>query len=251
MATANRTRANLLLLLAAFIWGTTFTVQKIANEFIGAFTYTAVRFALGATVLLAVIAFMDSKAGLTRDERRIRTKAVLLPGCCCGALLAVAVNIQQVALDFTSVGNAAFITGLYLVFVPLLGLLTGRKVLALTGVGIVLAVVGSYLIAVKSDFSVGFGDVIVVGAALAFAVQILVVDKYGPSLDAVRFSVAQFYSCAVFSAVAALFWDAHPFTGLVAGWLPVAYGGLLSVGIAYTIQVVAQRDALASHAALI
>ncbi|MDR0435809.1 MAG: DMT family transporter [Propionibacteriaceae bacterium] len=251
MSATARTRANLLLLLAAFIWGMAFTAQKVANAVMGPISFTAVRFAMGATVLLLVVALRDRKAGLTSNERRARTRAVIVPGVVCGALLALAVNIQQVALDFTSVGNAAFITGLYLVFVPLLGLFTGGKVLPLTVIGIALAVAGSYLIAVRADFTIGLGDIIVVGAALAFAVQILVVDRVGPHLDPVRFSVAQFYGCAVYSTIAALLLDERPFTGLLDGWLPLAYGGLLSVGVAYTIQVIAQRDALASHAALI
>jgi drug/metabolite transporter (DMT)-like permease len=229
----------------------TFTAQKVANDSMGALTFTAIRFALGASVLLLLIAFRDHKSQLTPAERRIRTQAVLRPGIICGVLLAIAVNIQQVALNFTSVGNAAFITGLYLVFVPLLGLFTGGKVLPFTTLGIVLAVIGSYLIAVKTDFSIGFGDAIIVGAALAFALQILVVERYSARLDGVRFAVAQFYTCALLSSLGALFLDEHPFTGFAAAWLPVLYGGLMSVGIAYTIQIIAQKDALASHAALI
>jgi drug/metabolite transporter (DMT)-like permease len=148
-------------------------------------------------------------------------------------------------------GNAAFITGLYMVLVPLAVVFQGRRVGASTVLGIVAAVAGLYLIAFRGPFAVHRGDALLMASAVVFAAQILVVDRYARRLSALRFSVAQFFSCAVLSGVAALVLDAHPFGSLNLALWPLFYTGVLSVGIAYTLQVIGQRDAIASHAALI
>jgi drug/metabolite transporter (DMT)-like permease len=241
-----------MLLFAAVIWGFAFTAQKVGGQSMGPFTFSSVRFAMGGALLAAVvIPVMSSRQHLTAQQRRASTLAVIPAAVLCGALLAVAVNIQQVALEFTSVGNAAFITGLYLVFTPLLALFVGGRVNRLTLIGIAVAVSGSYFIAVKGDFTVGLGDVIVLGAAVAFAIHILVVDRVAKRVDPIRFSAAQFLFCALFSGVGALIFDDAPFTGFGDTVIPLLYGGLISVGIAYTLQVVGQIDALPSHGALI
>ncbi|MDR0837840.1 MAG: DMT family transporter [Propionibacteriaceae bacterium] len=247
-----RGRANLLLLFAAVIWGFAFTAQKVGGQSMGPFTYSSVRFAMGGALLaFIVIPIMSARKPLSSQERRAATLAVLPSALPCGLLLAIAVNIQQVALEFTSVGNAAFITGLYLVFTPLLGLFFGGRVNGLTLIGIAVAVSGSYFIAVTGDFTIGSGDVIVLGAAVAFAIHILVVDNVAKRVDPIKFSAAQFFSCGFFSAVGALFFDEAPFTGFGDTIIPLLYGGFISVGIAYTLQVIGQIDALPSHGALI
>jgi drug/metabolite transporter (DMT)-like permease len=247
-----RGRANLLLLFAAVIWGFAFTAQKVGGESMGPFTFSSVRFAMGGALLaFIVIPILSAKQQTSAQDRRAATLAVIPSAIPCGLLLAIAVNIQQVALEFTSVGNAAFITGLYLVFTPLLGLFIGGRVNRLTLIGIAVAVSGSYFIAVKGDFTIGSGDVIVLGAAVAFAVHILVVDRVAKRVDPIKFSAAQFFSCALFSGVGAFVFDEAPFTGFGDTIIPLLYGGFISVGIAYTLQVIGQIDALPSHGALI
>jgi drug/metabolite transporter (DMT)-like permease len=154
-------------------------------------------------------------------------------------------------MSHTTAGNAAFITGLYMVMVPLVAAFRGHRSSWTTIAGIALALVGLYLLAVTDGFRIGFGDAIVLASTLVWTAQILVIEHYSRRLSALRFSIAQFAWCAVISVPAALLLDAAPFTGLADGIVPLLYGGLISVGIAYTLQVVAQRDALASHAALI
>lgn len=244
-------RANALLLLASAIWGFAFVAQRVGAESIGPFTFNAVRFAMGAAVLIPVVWWLDTRRRLPRPARTLATRAVVLPGLIAGSLLAAAVGMQQVAMSHTTAGNAAFITGLYMVFVPLVAAFRGHRSSWTTIVGIGLALVGLYFLAVTDGFTIGFGDAIVLGSTLVWTAQILVIEHYSRRLSALRFAIAQFAWCAVLSVPAALLLDDAPFTGLGAGIVPLLYGGLISVGIAYTLQVIAQRDALASHAALI
>lgn len=248
---ARRLRANALLLVASAIWGFAFVAQRVGAESVDAFTFNAVRFAMGAAALAPVVWWLDRRRRVPRPVRAQATRAVVVPGLISGALLAAAVGMQQVAMSHTTAGNAAFITGLYMVFVPIVAAFGGRRSSWTTAVGIGLALVGLYFLAVGDGFRIGFGDGIVLASTFVWTAQILLIERYSRRLSALRFSISQFAWCAAISAVAALVLDARPFTGLGEGLIPLLYGGLLSVGIAYTLQVVAQRDALASHAALI
>jgi drug/metabolite transporter (DMT)-like permease len=251
LAEPRRLRANLLLLLAALIWGLAFVAQRMGAAFVGPSTFNAVRFAMGAAVLLVVIVVLDRRRGLSPERRREATRAVLLPGGVCGALLALAAGLQQAALGLTTAGNTAFVTGLYIVLVPLFGVVVGQRIGWRTLAALVPAVAGLYLIAVTDQFTIERGDLLALAGAGMFAVQILVVDHYAGKLSALRFSAVQFASCALVSAVAAFFTDEVPFGGIDLAIIPLLYGGVMSVGIAYTLQVVGQRDALPAHAALI
>jgi drug/metabolite transporter (DMT)-like permease len=251
VAQSPRLRANLLLLLASMIWGFAFAAQRMGAEFVGPFTFNSVRFMMGAGVLVAVIAIVDRVRKRSKQRRRAATKAVIVPGLICGALLTAAVGLQQAAMSYTTAGNAAFITGLYIVLVPLAGLFRGQRPGWTIWVALPLAVTGLYLIAVQDSFEINLGDALVLGSAFCFAVQIQFVDYYSRRLSALRFSASQFFFCSVTSGVVALFIDAAPFTGLDQAVIPVLYTGILSVGLAYTLQVFGQRDALPSVAALI
>lgn len=248
---AKRLRANALLLLASAIWGFAFVAQRVGAESIDAFTFNAVRFAMGAAALVPVVLWLDRRRRVPKPVRVQTTRAVIVPGLITGTLLAVAVGMQQLAMSHTTAGNAAFITGLYMVFVPIVAAFRGQRSNWTTVAGIALSLVGLYFLAVGEGFRIGFGDGIVLASTFVWTAQILVIEHYSKRLSALRFSISQFAWCAAISAIAALFLDAHPFAGLGEGLIPLLYGGLLSVGVAYTLQVVAQRDALASHAALI
>jgi drug/metabolite transporter (DMT)-like permease len=245
-----RTRANLLLLLASAIWGFAFVAQRIGAEYVGAFTFNAIRFALGALVVLAVIGWRTTRRTVSRERRRLAWRATLIPGLLAGSLLAVASALQQSAMSSVPAGNAAFITGLYMVFVPVIAAFRGHRSSISTVLGVVSSVIGLYLIAVTDAFTIGFGEVLLIISTLVWAAQILVIDHYG-SLSALRFAAVQFITCSVLSSAGAFIFDAAPFTGIDHAVIPILYGGLLSVGIAFTLQVVGQRDALATHAALI
>lgn len=250
-SSTRRLRANGLLLLASAIWGFAFVAQRVGADYIGPFTFNGLRFAMGAAVLVPVVMWLDRRRGVAPVARRASSRAVVIPGLISGTLLAAAVGLQQVAMSYTTAGNAAFITGLYMVFVPLVSAFRGHRSSVATVVGICFAVVGLYLISVTDGFTMGFGDLLVLISAFIWTAQILVIERYARSLSALRFSISQFLWCAVLSCLAALVLDPAPFTGVGHALIPLLYGGLISVGIAYTLQVIGQRDALASHAALI
>jgi len=250
-----RTRANLLLLLASAIWGFAFVAQRIGAEHVGPFSFNAVRFALGALVVLGIIGWRllthPAAKRVPRERRRQTWRAALGPGVAAGVLLAVASNLQQTAMSTVPAGNAAFITGLYMVFVPVIVAFRGHRSSLATIMGVISSVIGLYLIAVTEAFTIGFGEVLLIISTLVWAGQILVIDHFGGRLSALRFAVVQFVTCSLLSALGAPLFDPAPFAGLDAAAVPILYGGILSVGIAFTLQVVGQRDALATHASLI
>lgn len=252
---ARQLRANALLLLTAIIWGFSFVAQVVGGAHVDAFSFNGTRFALGALSLLPLIWFLDSRRESDRGERstagRDAWRAALVPGLIAGAALFVAAWLQQAGMEQTTAGNGGFITGLYMVVVPLLGLALGHKTTWNTWLGIVLAVAGLYLLCVKGGFTMSRGDLLLLVGTLFWALHILLIDRFSPRLDPLRLSVVQFFACALDNTVAALALQPHPFGGLGQAVGPILYGGLMSVGVAYTLQVVAQRDAKPSHAAML
>jgi drug/metabolite transporter (DMT)-like permease len=246
-----RLRANALLLLASALWGFAFVAQRVGAESVGAFSFNAARFALGSACLVPVVWWLDRRRGLTPSVTRAATRSVLVPGILTGTLLALAVGLQQLAMSHTTAGNAAFLTGLYMLVVPVVLALRGRRSSLATIAGIVLALAGLYLISVREGLAMNPGDLLVIVSTFIWAGQILLIEHYSRRLPALRFSIAQFVWCAVLSAGLALAFDTAPFTGFDAALVPLLYGGVISVGIAYTLQVLGQREALATHAAII
>ncbi|PFG17316.1 threonine/homoserine efflux transporter RhtA [Propionicimonas paludicola] len=247
---ARRTRANLLLLLASAIWGFAFVAQRVGAAHVGPLTFNAVRFGLGALVVLAVIWWRSRRVGLSRERDRRAWAGALVPGVAAGIALTIASNLQQTAMSSVPAGNAAFITGLYMVFVPLIAAFRGHRSSGSTVLGVVSSVIGLYLIAVTDDLTIGSGEWLLILSTLVWAGQILVIDHYG-KVSALRLAAVQFIVCSVLSGLGALVIDPAPFTGIDQAIIPILYGGILSVGIAFTLQVVGQRDALATHASLI
>jgi len=245
-----RTRANLLLLLASAIWGFAFVAQRVGAAYVGPLTFNAVRFGLGALVVLLVIWWRARRSGLSRERDRRAWRGALVPGLAAGAALTVASNLQQAAMSSVPAGNAAFITGLYMVFVPLIAAFRGSRSSGSTILGVVSSVIGLYLIAVTDDLTIGSGELLLIISTLIWAGQILVIDHYG-KVSALRLAAVQFITCSVLSSLGALVLDPAPFSGIDQAVIPILYGGVLSVGIAFTLQVVGQRDALATHASLI
>ncbi|WP_238695130.1 DMT family transporter [Ornithinimicrobium flavum] len=263
---ALRTRANLLLVLTAAIWGLGFVAQRLGADHMGAMSYNAARFALGAVSLLPLVWWFarqgrrsplvvpEPPAGEVYDETPPspgRSRSSLLPGLAAGAVLFSAAGLQQLGLETTTAGKAAFITGLYIVLVPVLGLAVGHRAARAVWVGLGLAVPGLYLLSMTDELTIATGDLLVLVGAVFWAVHILVIDHFVRTVDALRLSAVQFAACALLSAGVALVVEDRPFSGLGPAAGAVLYAGLLSVGVAYTLQVVAQRHAKPSHAALL
>jgi len=244
-------KSDLFLLTTALIWGTAFVAQRVGMEYIGPFTYSAVRFSLGAAALLP-LALMTYRRGLfaTNLVPGSFARRYLVGGGLAGAVLFAGASLQQVGLVYTTAGNAGFITGLYVVFVPIMGLFWGQRTNAGTWIGALLAVAGLYLLSVEQDLQISRGDFLVFCGAIAWAGHTHVLARLAPGSDPLMLAVAQFSTCALLSWISAIGLEAIGWSGIYAAAIPILYGGLLSVGIAYTLQVVAQRHAHPAHASI-
>jgi len=237
-------------MLTAAIWGFAFVAQRVGMQYVGAFTFNGVRFALGSISLIPLIIYFKNKKTAEQPEETASASA-LIPGIIAGSVLFFGASLQQAGLAYTTAGKAAFITGLYIVLVPLLGIFLKQRVGLNTWLGVVLAVSGLYFLSVNEDFTIAFGDLLEIIGAFFWAVHILVIDYFTKKVDALRLSCAQFAMCSALSIITALIFEDISVSGLSQAAIPILYGGLLSVGVAYTLQVVAQKHAKPSHAAII
>ena len=248
---------SLLLLLTAFIWGVAFVAQSVGGEAVGCFTFNGVRSLIGAAVLIPVIYFLDAqkKKELGEEkflEQRGDKKTLLLGGICCGVMLCIASNFQQFGISFTTVGKAGFITAMYILIVPILGLFMKKRVGAKVWLGVVLATVGLYMLCMTSEsFSLSKGDFLVLICAGFFSLHILIIDYFSPKVDGVRMSCIQFFVCGVISTAIAFVFENPSFSAILSGWLPILYAGVLSCGVAYTLQIVGQKNMDPTVASLI
>lgn len=244
------TRSHAFLLGCSLIWGFTFVAQRLGAEHLGAFAFNAARGYLGVVALLPLIRLLDARVALGRAERRAAWRAALVPGVLVGLMLTGGQTLQQLGVERTTAGHAAFITGLYMVLVPLAGVLFGQRTTLFTWLGIALAVPGLFLLT-WSGGSIGVGDLMVLAATGFWTFQILGVGHYAGLVDPVRLSLVQFGVMAVVSHVVALVAEPDAFAGLVPALGAVFFAGVLSTGVAFTLQVLGQRHAKASIAAMI
>ena len=239
----SRLKSDLILLLAAAIWGFAFVAQRMGMDYVGPFTYTAARFTLGCLVLVPFLLirkpdFSKIKLESPRSRRNFIGLQLLL-----GLILFGGISLQQYGLLYTTAGNAGFITGLYVVFVPLTGLFLGHKVRLSLWAGIILASAGLYFLSITPGMGINPGDIYVFGCAIFWTAHVLLIGYLAPRRDPVHIAMIQFTVCAVLSwIVAAGFEEVRIGPILDAAW-PILYGGVLSVGIAYTLQIVAQQHA--------
>jgi len=241
-------RTDLLMLLTAAIWGSTFVAQQMGMDTVGPFTYTAARMLLGAALVGPLWWW---RGGPFASVPLHPSTGVLGAGVLLGVVLFIAINLQQVGLLGTSVSNAGFITGLYVVLVPVLMRLGGASVSRQAWTAVTIATVGMYLLSVKADTTIAAGDWLQLGGALMWAVHMLLVGYLARRHDPLRLSVLQYLVAGVLSLVVALGRETITADGLLQAGGAIAWGGVLSIGVAYTLQVIAQRDAVASHAAVI
>jgi len=238
-----------MLLVTAAIWGFAFVAQRVGMDYVGPFTFNAARFFLGALSLLPLLLLL--KPGQPTKSDKGQKLSLWQGGLAAGALLFMGSTFQQVGLQYTTAGNAGFITGLYIILVPVIALFWGQKTGRNTWLGALLAVAGLYLLSVTDDFTLAYGDLLQLIGALFWAVHVLLIGWLSPQMDALRLSVIQFFTCGLISLLAALFLEEPTLGSIGEAWQPIAYAGLLSVGVAYTLQVFAQKEAPASHAAII
>lgn len=249
---ARTLRSDLLLFLTALIWGFAFVAQRVGMEAVGPFTFNGVRFALGCLVLVPVIRFTGRKRALRPPaEKKAERRALLGSGLCAGGLLFSGASLQQMGMVTTTAGNAGFITGLYVVLVPILGLFLSQRTSKGTWVGAVLAAVGLYLLSVTASFTFSPGDLLVFLGAFFWAGHVLVIGRFSPNLDSYRLAFVQYAACSLLSLAFAGLCEEMTIEGISRAALPILYGGACSVGIAYTLQIVGQKEAPSSHAAIL
>ncbi len=249
---SNAVKADVLLLTTALIWGLAFVAQRVGMEHVGPLTFNGVRFALGALALLPLAVRSARYADSTEflfGKPTLRT--YVLGGLMAGCLLFTGATLQQVGLVYTTAGKAGFITGLYVVIVPLLGLAFKQRPAKGDVIGAVLAAVGLYYLSVTEAFTIAYGDVLELVGAVFWAGHVIIIGRLSPRMRAAGLACAQYSVCAILSLAVAVFTENMALSGILDAAVPILYGGLMSVGLAYTLQVVAQRDAKPTHAAII
>ena len=244
-------KSNLLLLLTAVIWGFAFVAQRAGMEFIGPFTFNAARFTLGSLSLIPLLLINRNKKFEKEEFLPLADKNFLYGSLLAGTMLFFGATFQQSGLVYTEAGKAGFITGFYVILVPILGLLIKQKTSFYSWFGALVAVVGLYFLSVDAKLEINVGDVLVFIGAFFWAIQILVIGIYSSRVDPFQLSFSQFVFCALLSFLGAIFSETIILQNILFAYLPILYAGIFSVGIAFTIQVVAQREAHPANAAII
>ncbi len=247
-------KGTLVLMIATLIWGTTFVAQSMGMDHIGPFAFQAARCVLGSLFLLPVIGIVDKISGKNDGKNyftRWRSKRLWLAGFCCGIPLFIACNLQQVALVDTDAGKSAFLTAMYIVFVPVLGIFRGQKPSKWIPISVLLGVAGLYFLSCVGVTAIATSDLLLLGCAVAFSVQILCVDFFASKLDFLRLNCINCLVCGVLSGIVMLFTEEPTWHGMENAFGAIAYAGILSMGIAYSLQIAGQKDLPPAAASLV
>ena len=245
-------KSSLILLLAATIWGVSFVAQSAGMDHVGPFTFNAVRSTIGAISLLPVIWLMDWRKKRKGTYQKPQSqKALLVGGILCGVILSVGSNLQQVGIMHTTVGKAGFITACYIVFIPIFGLFIKRAPSPMLWGAVALSVLGLYLLCMSGQLSINIGDIYVLACSVMFALHLLVIDHYSPQVDGVKLSCIQFFICGGVSAVLMLLFEQPNTTMILKAWLPILYAGVMACSVAFTLQIIGQKNMNPTPASLI
>ncbi len=256
----NNLKGSILLGIATVIWGSAFVAQEIAAEFIKPFTLNCLRSFVGAIVLLPLVVILkNNREKLTRKKEKIITAPLILGGILCGTALAVAANLQQFGIMFNAElsegdsGKAGFITAMYIIFVPIISVFAGKKMRASLIAAVLIAIMGLYFISVKDGFTVSSGDITLLLCAVAFSGHIMVVDRFVSKADAIALSSVQFFVTGIISGILMLIFERDCLTvpNITSSLLPMLYCGVMSSGVAYTLQMVGQRYCETTVASLV
>lgn len=239
-----KVRNSCLLFLTACIWGSSFVAQSVGMDYIGPYTFNCLRFLIGSLVLLPVIFFSQHRKKDQKDRSKDRTlqkKEMLCGGIVCGVVLCIASTLQQIGIIYTTAGKAGFLTAMYIVLVPVLGLFLKRKAGLQLWISVGLALIGLYLLCMKGAFSLNGGDVLLILCAVGFSVHIMVVDYFSPKLDGMILSCIQFLVAGLISGIGMLLSEQFDWHMILLATKPILYSGVLSCGVGYTLQVIAQK----------
>ncbi len=244
-------KSSIILLITAAIWGFAFVAQRVGMMYIGAFTFNGLRFALGSLSLLPLLIYFNKKSKTEGSyNRKPMLAGSVLPGIITGCVLFAGASLQQVGLIYTEAGKAGFITGLYIVLVPIFGIFLKQRVHISTWLGISVAVVGLYFLSVTEGFNIAKGDLYMIIGAVFWAAHILVIDHFIKTIDPLKLSFMQFLTCSVLSMTIAIAFEKITIESISMVVIPLLYGGIMSSGVAYTLQMIGQKNAKPSHAAI-
>ena len=252
----------MLLLLTAAIWGVAFVAQSVGMDYVGPFTFNTVRSLLGGIVLIPCIVLLKRINVGSKDTAGAaehasgdpagQRKVLLTGGVACGVLLCIASNLQQFGIMYTSVGKSGFITAMYIVLVPVLGIFLKKKAGIKIWCSVAIAVGGLYLLCMTdSGFSIQKGDLLLLLGAVIFSYHILTIDYFSPKVDGVKMSCIQFFTCGILSMVCMFLFEQPQIGAILQAWMPIVYAGVLSCGVAYTLQIVGQKGMNPTVASLI
>ncbi len=241
----------LILALTAFIWGTAFVAQSVGMDHLGPFTFNGVRNFIGGIALLPCIYLLQKIEGKGNEKVGGTRKDLFTGGIACGLCLFVASSLQQIGLQYTTTGKAGFITAFYIVLVPVLGIFLKKRIGWKVWMAVALAIIGLYFLCITEKLSIGQGDILIFLCALIFAVHILIIDYFSPKVDGVKMSCVQFFVCGIVSLIPMFVWENPTVEGILLSVGPLLYAGVLSSGVAYTLQIIGQKNVNPAVASLI
>lgn len=255
-------RQSVLLLLTAAIWGVAFVAQSVGMDYVGPFTFNTVRSLIGGIVLIPCIVLLKRINAGSKDtageaehasgDPSGQRKILLTGGVACGVLLCIASNLQQFGIMYTSVGKSGFITAMYIVLVPVVGIFLKKKAGVKIWCSVAIAVCGLYLLCMTDNgFSIQKGDLLLLLGAVAFSFHILTIDYFSPKVDGVKMSCIQFFTCGILSMVCMFLFEQPQIGAILQAWMPIVYAGVMSCGVAYTLQIVGQKGMNPTVASLI
>lgn len=242
-------KSNIFLLLTAIIWGFAFVAQRVGMKFLGPFTFNAVRFLLGSISIIPIIIFYKNETGNKNNVKNL--KSTISAGIICGIFLFLGSSFQQVGLQGTTAGKAAFITGLYIVIVPIIGIFLKQHININSWIGAVAAVIGLYLLCVNGGFNISYSDSLELVSAFMFSGQIILIGHFVNKVDSIKLAFCQFMTCTILSFIIAIFKENINFHNIILSSAPILYGGIMSVGVAYTLQIIGQKFSEPAHASII
>ena len=242
MKKVSKIKGNIILMLTAFIWGTAFVAQSVGMDYVGPFTFITSGYIIGGIFLIPCIFLLDKiNKNSNKNNNNINKKTLYIGGCLCGIVLFIASSFQQIGIQYTTVGKSGFITALYIIIVPVLGLLFKKKVQKRVWFSVVIALIGLYLLCIKENFEISRGDFLILMCAVCFSIHILVIDKFSPLVDGVRMSCIQFFVAGILGIIPMFILENPELANLIQAYSPILYAGVMSSGVAYTLQIIGQK----------
>lgn len=250
-----KTKNGLILFLAAFIWGTAFVAQSMGMDYLGPFAFNGIRSFVGGIAVLPCIALLNTINNKTEDRKESASngdrRTLVMGGVCCGLCLFAAGSLQQIGIQYTTVGKAGFITAFYIVLVPVLGIFLKKRIGWKVWAAVLLSIAGLYFLCITETFTIGKGDIYVFLCALIFSIHILVIDYFAPKTDGVKMSCIQFFVVGILSLPFMFLFETITFGAVLKSAGPILYAGVMSSGVAYTLQIIGQKNMNPAVASLI